>query len=502
MIRNKTFELTLRGPEPAVPARADLYADFTEPDGAVRTVRGFYAGDGVYKVRYLPQKAGPVRYAVRGVLSARGEEECSDSAERGIVRAKGTHFEDADGKCFLPFGTTVYALFHQEEERITETLETLRNSPFNKVRTCVFPKSYDYNHNDPELYPFERDADGNWVPERPCCAFWDHIERVLASLSEAGIETDLILFHPYDRWGFASMTREQNLLYLDYLLARLSAIPGIWWSLANEFDLVFSKTEEDWHAIEEHVARNDPYGHLLSCHNCFSFYDFHRKNITHCSIQTTRLEWARLFQEEYGKPVVFDECCYEGNLSDAWGNISGFEMANRFCMACVGGAYATHGEVFLSDDEVLWWSKGGKLKGESPARIAYLKKILERLPHPLEEWKNDPFAGMDPVKAESVRNSPFLRLQAGLNETERAVFLMKQIRIRARSGEKCFLEYFARHCCAEAAWILPEEGSYEIYAIDIWEMTCRKIAEDAHGTMKLSLPGKEGILAVGVRREG
>ena len=29
-----------------------------------------------------------------------------------------------------------------------------------KVRHCVFPKHYDYNHNEPPYYAFEKDADG------------------------------------------------------------------------------------------------------------------------------------------------------------------------------------------------------------------------------------------------------------------------------------------------------------------------------------------------------
>lgn len=501
MIRNRMSEFSFEGPEPETPARADLYAVFTEADGTEREVRGFYAGNGVYKVRYLPQTAGPVRYTVRGIVSARGEEFCADSTERGIVRAKDTHFEDSSGQCFLPFGTTVYALFHQTDSLIAETVDELRRSPFNKVRTCVFPKDYAYNHNEPALYAFERDRDGHWDPARPCYAFWDHMEKIIAALGEAGIETDLILFHPYDRWGFAFLTEEQNFLYLDYLLARLSAFPSVWWSLANEYDLVPSKTEEDWYAIEERVALGDPYGHLLSNHNCFSYYDFHRKHVTHCSMQTTQVEWARRYAEEYGKPVVFDECCYEGNLPLAWGNISGFEMTNRFYIACIGGAYATHGEVFLSDDEVLWWAKGGRLKGESPARIAYLRKILDRLPHPLEKWEEDRFAGMDPERVREIRNSPFFRRVSELNETQRAALIVKETRYTARCGDRFFLEYFARHCCAEVDWRLPEDGAYDIYVIDAWEMTCARTAEGVRGAVTLSLPGKEGILAVAVRRE-
>lgn len=76
----------------------------------------------------------------------------------------------------------------------------------------------------------------------------------------------------------------------------------------------------------------------------------------------------------------------EGDIQHPWGNISGFEMASRFWKGCVQGAYVTHGETFYSEDEVLWWARGGKLKGESPKRIAYLRKFIEELPGALEPW--------------------------------------------------------------------------------------------------------------------
>ena len=161
------------------------------------------------------------------------------------------------------------------------------------------------------------------------------------------------------------MTMEENLIYLDYLLRRFAAIPQIWWSMANEYDLVMDRTMEDWYDIESFIVENDPYHHLLSNHNCFGFYDFSRENITHQCVQTILVQKAADWMKEFEKPLCYDECCYEGNLPLTWGNISGWEMANRFWMAVCQGAYATHGEVFLSDDEVLWWAKGGVLKGES-----------------------------------------------------------------------------------------------------------------------------------------
>ena len=76
-----------------------------------------------------------------------------------------------------------------------------------------------------------------------------------------------------------------------------------------------------------------------------------------------------------------DECCYEGNIERGWGNISAQEMVHRFWLGTViGGGYVGHGETYLHPEDILWWAKGGELHGESPARIAFLRAILEDSP--------------------------------------------------------------------------------------------------------------------------
>ena len=52
------------------------------------------------------------------------------------------------------------------------------------------------------------------------------------------IQADVILFHPYDIWGYCKMGKEFNERYVRYMIARISAYRNVWWSLANEFDLM------------------------------------------------------------------------------------------------------------------------------------------------------------------------------------------------------------------------------------------------------------------------
>ena len=487
-------------------AQIDLRAEFS-CGGTVKTVKGFYDGDGRYVVRFLPEAAGEWRWKVRGIWNAEGTEICEPAdGAHGLVKAVETHFEYEDGSLFIPFGTTVYALAHQEDALVEQTLESLKNAPFNKVRMCVFPKHYDYNHNEPPYYAFVKSEDGSWDVNRPCISFWHRFESILRRIASMGIQTDLILFHPYDRWGFAALSQKDNLIYLDYLLRRLAVFPDIWWSLANEYDLCADhKSLSDWEEIESYVAQNDPYHHLLSNHNCMCFWDATRKNITHASLQTKGLSEIPRWIREYQKPVVIDECCYEGNLPHFWGSISGQEMVRRFWRCYASGAYCTHGETFLNDDEILWWARGGVLRGESPERIAFLRQIMESLPGPLTPREDNIWSivlteGEDLERALSsvpVEMQGFCRLFSAsihrMRVQDRTAHLGGEHAWEARCGEEAYLTYFDLQCYGEQTVKLPEDRTYKAEIIDVWNMTREVIADHITGETKLTLPGRDNL---------
>ena len=476
-------------------------------------VKGFYAGNGEYRVRFLPEETGVYRYAVSGAVSDRGEitVEPARDGRHGPVRAKGIHLYHADGKAWIGLGTTIYAMLHQDEALIGQTMETLKNGPFTKVRLCIFPKHYNYNHNDPAHYAFVRTPDGGWDTHHPDFAFWDAFEKRLEEMDALGIQADLILFHPYDRWGHSTMTQKQNLTYLDYLLRRFAAYPHVWWSMANEYDLCPAKTMEDWYEIEEFVAKNDPYRHLLGNHNCLKPYDPDRKNITHMSWQTKQLSRIPEMQKKYGKPVLIDECCYEGTLPETWGSLSGKEMTARFWRTTAAGGYCTHGETFYPDEkEIVWWAKGGELKGESPARIAFLKSILESLPGPLvpNPERLAKMADLPEEQIERLLNTPvtpdnfFPIAMARMGKLEMSRFAAMEPCVIGRCGPEdapdAKLWYLDFNCCCRYMIDLPETGSYRVDVLDTWNMTRETKLTGASGKLEIRLPGREwmAILAV------
>ena len=387
------FELALKGPTDGNPfTDANFSARFTQGTNVVEA-DGFYDGDGIYRVRFMPETQGKWKYTtvsnVRKLDGKTGSFRVTKPSRQnhGPVRVAHTyHFDYADGTPYEELGTTCYVWEWQPEPLEKQTLKTLASAPFNKIRICVFPKRYLWNTNEPILYPFEGVPTTHWDFTRFNPKYFQHLEQRVADLQKLGIEADIILFHPYDEghWGFDRMPAEADDRYLQYVVARLSAYRNVWWSLANEWDFMRQKKESDFVRFGEIVSRDDPYHHLLSIHYGNKLFDYNLPWITHASIQNggavTSPARARIDRDTYHKPVVYDEVKYEGNIPSGWGRLSAEELVFRFWNATVAGTYCGHGETYKSDDQVLWWSKGGVLKGQSPARLAFLKKVLADAP--------------------------------------------------------------------------------------------------------------------------
>jgi len=473
------FELALNGSAEGNPyLDVELKAQFTFKHRVIE-VDGFYDGDGVYRVRFMPDTPGTWRYRThsnRDALSgSEGTFTCTDptTGNHGPVRVANTyHFAYADGTPYKQIGTTCYVWNHQGTELEEQTLATLRDAPFNKMRMCVFPKHYAFNENEPERYPFpclsrgssawtgsyKVDVKEDWKFDfsRFEPAFFQHLEQRVADLMELGIEADIILFHPYDRWGFATMDAETDDRYLRYVVARLAAYRNVWWSMANEFDFMDSKQMSDWDRFFRVVQENDPYQHLRSIHNGRVMYDHSKPWVTHQSIQRSDLAQTGTWREQHKKPVVVDECCYEGNIAQRWGNISAQELVHRFWEGTAYGGYVGHGETFLQPDDILWWSKGGVLHGDSAPRLAFLRRILEE----------GPAAGLDPAD-DVIRMLPC-----------------------AGQASDYYLMYFGVHQPAQMTLNVPEGEQYTAEVIDTWEMTITPLEDKVARGAVAQLPGK------------
>ncbi len=468
------FEAQFKGPSTGNPfVDVSFGARFSCGHRSVE-VTGFYNGDGIYIVRFSPDAGGAWSFETTSsaaeLAGKTGGFHCTApaSGNRGPVNtAHQFHFQYADGTPYFPFGTTCYSYGFIEDAIGDLTLAELKTAGFNKVRFCLLPKSL--GKRKPVAMPFAatgaalaeipEDGKGDAASKhfdltRLNPAYFAHIEKRIVDLQKAGIEADIILFHPYDPVGFSAMNAEADDLYLRYAVARLAAYRNVWWSIANEFDLVKTKSMTDWDRFFRIVQESDPYVRLRSIHHSKVIYDHAKHWCTHASLQEYDFEKSADRLRAWNKPIIYDEIQYEGNIERRWGNLSPEEITHRFWRAIVNGVYATHGETYTSSDDLPVWTDAGKLRGTSPARITFLRKLLE------ETGTTGLTAATDPYY------------------------------LNAFNANKLYLWFFDYHCVGEYTFPLPEKIEFKATLIDPWEMTRTPLEGKFSGKSKIKLPGK------------
>jgi hypothetical protein len=471
----KTYDITFIGPTNGNPFKVVKLSGRFMKDNDTVSVPGFYDGEGIYKIRFMPQKEGKWTYESSSnekILNGKkGSFICTPAVKdnHGPVVVKDTfYFAYADGRPYYPFGTTCYGWVHQGDSLAEVTLKTLSKGYFNKMRMCIFPKNYDWNNNEPQYYPFEGTPLKNWNYNRLNPSFFRNIEKRIQQLDSLGIQADLIVFHPYDRWGFSTLDRATEDMYIQYIIARFAAYKNIWWSMANEWDFMEAKKLSDWDYYIEQFAQKDKFHHLIGIHNGVKFYDHTNPYITHASIQNEDTYRAKELRVKYKKPVVFDECRYEGNIPWSWGNVTAQTLTEKFWRGVTNGGYVGHGETYVTESpvkfpnescDILWWSKGGVLRGESPERIKFLRGIIETTPAhmnpiPLFTWM--------PFSCIGVEHEYYLGY---LNDAQPRSVVIN----------------------------LPKDAFYEVEIIDTWNMTITPLQKKLSGRSLIELPQKPYI---------
>ena len=121
-------------------------------------------------------------------------------------------------------------------------------------------------------------------------------------------------------------------------------------------------------------------------------------------------------------------------------------MTQRFWLGTMSGCYVGHGETYKHPEDLLWWAKGGVLRGESPLRIRWLKDFMKTAP---------PFDELVPLGDDQGR---FVLGKRG--------------------------EYYLLYCLpGQTQEIeLPGDRPYKIDAIDPWEMTQWPVGTSSDGS--------------------
>jgi len=388
-----------------------------------KEVNGFYDGGSTWKIRFMPEETG--QYNFRTESNYKGFSGLTGSFQsvgpspgnQGPVRVdKKYHFSYADGTpCFI-MGTTIYNWIFRPAELRQNTLESLEAYQFNKARMVVFPQYFKLPSGDNVFEGIDISYEPDMPPYKGKLYAFDYrnfnveyfrnLENRIRELRDIGVEADVILFHNYDfgLWGIDDgLSDDDALFYLDYLMVRISSLRNVWWSLANEYDLVMPEGKNarsvpdrrDWDRIGNYIMNNDPYNHPRSVHEWSKIYP-NRPWMTHVSCQKpdTYNLLIRL-KKEYQKPVICDEYQYEGNIADGWGNLTPQQAVFRHWLSVMAGAYATHGDCYVADTNIKdsFFTYGGEITVKGSSRLKFLKEIVEQLPFqemaPLEEFSKD-----------------------------------------------------------------------------------------------------------------
>src|SRR4030095_4524134 len=134
-------------------------------------------------------------------------------------------------------GTTAYNWINQSEARKKQTLETLKKSPFNKVRMSILPMQYDEPSTHPSTQPttrmvgpegeplnlptefaFEGQPLNKWDYTRFNPTYFRHVEPSLSEMADANIQADIILlFSNNKKMGFWDMGAEVDDRFIRYV---------------------------------------------------------------------------------------------------------------------------------------------------------------------------------------------------------------------------------------------------------------------------------------------
>ncbi|MBN2762546.1 MAG: DUF5060 domain-containing protein [Bacteroidales bacterium] len=388
-----------------------------------KKVTGFFDGNSTWKIRFMPEETGQYNFRTEsdyiefsGLTGTFQSAEPSPGNHGPVSVDKKYHFSYADGTpCFI-MGTTIYNWIFRPADVRQKTLESLRTYRFNKARMVVFPQYFKL----PSGKNVFEGIDISYAPDTPPYKgkpydldyrdfnidYFRNLEDRIRELRDIGVEADVILFHNYDfgLWGIDDgLSDDDALFYLNYLVARISSLRNVWWSLANEYDLVMPEGKNarsvldrrEWDRIGNYLMENDPYNHPRSVHEWSKIYP-NRPWMTHVSCQKPdTYDLLIRLKKEYQKPVICDEYQYEGNIIDGWGNLTPQQAVLRHWLSVMAGAYATHGDCYVSETNIKdsFFTYGGEIKGQGSSRLKFLKEIVNSLPFqemaPLEEFTKD-----------------------------------------------------------------------------------------------------------------
>lgn len=428
------------------PFFAALEGRFCGPDGAVLRIPGYYAGEGVWKIRFAPTSVGAWNYTVRssdlsGADGTTGTIDCvaGDGGTHGCLRVSEKHkfhfvFDDGTPHFMNAYECDwLWALDLEKGDlsKTTELVDSICSHRFNTIIMNVYAHDSkwtpgtvsEYDYGPPAAYAWEGTNDD---PDhsRINTAFFDHFDKVVDLLSKKGLMIHLFLkvYNKMVNWP-APYSPEDD-LYFKYIVARYQAYWNMTWDFAKE-----SKNEPDKDYLLNRlnfVKSLDAYRHLVTTHDDPGYFTTAarcRSIDFFTSQQHTNYFYSALAgKERYGVPYFNSEFGYEhgpGGMDDYTYGVrqSPEEFVSRAYEVAMAGAYPAYYYTYTAWDVIDY--------RYDPPGAKYFE-ILYDFFTSIEWWKFEPnLEFTQPNSAVCLaRDDEEIVIYPGLRDRERAsIFL-------------------------------------------------------------------------------
>lgn len=428
-VQNAVCEWSLRSEKAYADPWSEVALDalVTTPAGEERRVPAFWAGGGLFKVRYAAGEVGLHRFRT----------ECSDPSNRSLHGVEGSievkpyrgeevllrhgpirvaagrnHFQHIDGTPFFWLADTWWMGFTRRltwpDDFQALTADRVKKG-FNVVQIVagLYPDmpAFDPRGANEAGFPWTEDY------SRINPAYFDAADRRIEWLVRSGIVPCIV-----GAWGYHLpwLGVERMKMHWRYLVARYGAYPVVW-CVAGEGIMPYylsQKKEEDrtfqrkgWTEVARYLRKIDPYRRAVSIHPTDAarkqvedpaVLDFDMLQTGHGdrdSIPNT-LNLVRASRAASPPmPTINAEVCYEGILGTCHQEVQRFMVWSCLLSGTAGHTYGANGiwqvnrrgEPFgKSPHGGNWgetpWDDAMRLPGSAQAGLA--RKLLERYPWP------------------------------------------------------------------------------------------------------------------------
>ncbi|MBI1298028.1 DUF4038 domain-containing protein [bacterium] len=276
--------------EPFVDVTVDV--TFHAPSGQALTIPAFYAGDGIWRVRFNPGETGQWTFQAHtrpadASLMRRGEFTVSERQTDGFLMATpgdafGFRFES--GKPLFIVGDTTYNLFGAAhcDLPVDAFMERRAAQGFNLLRVRVPVSPF----HPPEGYShWQTKRTWAWGGSEQAPRFdrfnldyFATVDRVVQKAEDLELGLEMIM----EAWGFEFPFNSRQIflpeweeLWMRYLIARYDAYNCLYfWTPLNEYEYY---PNGDWHyksvsdrwaiRIARWIKATAPHGHVIAMHN-------------------------------------------------------------------------------------------------------------------------------------------------------------------------------------------------------------------------------------------